>query len=642
MIVFLAFAIILLSGMVINIMTRKFRTELMVFQGRSSKVHNVEISRMETLVTAVNMGMSTMRRRPVRTALTAITAVMLTFTILCFASFTSSFGVRSFYTGPAPEKATATFLTRNINYDVLSVDLLGMLRERAGEGGASYGVWWGNNRWAKAKYAIARLDSGSTAFLDGMLGVCPEETQRWPALGAALGLRAGESLSPQGLYLPAAIQRQLGLSAGDSLTVNGEHTILAGTLDELALQRLKGIDGQTVVPVNFQDPSFDTTSGRAKGSDAVSSDKAKVQRDFTRLSAGQICAASDQLVRRLGGQLYVVTTYAGRGVSPEEEGRRVAEITALPTWARTASGVERMVFTRLVEVSGGLALFVPLLLGGLIIFGTLLGSIADRQREIYTFSALGLAPAHVGFLFVAEAAVYAIVGGMGGELLAQLFAYVASFLAAHGLIQQPSVNFSSTHSLFAIGVVMLTILVSAIYPAIKASGSANPGIARTWKMPAARGDMLAMTFPFTVSAYDMSGVVSFLSEHFRHHEDAGLGSFAAQNVRLTSTDEGKVRLQAHVSLAPFDLGITQEFSLTAVPSDIPGVDEVKVEALRKSGTVADWHRANRSFVQELRRQFLLWRTLSGENIEAYRMQTSVELGERPAPTPATSAAQELA
>jgi len=50
---------------------------------------------------------------------------------------------------------------------------------------------------------------------------------------------------------------------------------------------------------------------------------------------------------------------------------------------------------------------------------------------------------------------------------------------------------------------------------------------------------------------------------------------------------------------------------------------VKVEALRLSGTVPDWHRANRTFVQELRRQFLLWRTLSGEHIEAYRMQTSM-------------------
>jgi hypothetical protein len=237
----------------------------------------------------------------------------------------------------------------------------------------------------------------------------------------------------------------------------------------------------------------------------------------------------------------------------------------------------------------------------------------------------------VGFLFVAEAAVYAVVGGMGGQLLAQVFARGASLLASHGIIEQPAVNFSSTHSLFAIGVVMLTVLVSAIYPAIKASRSANPGIARAWKMPQPHGDVLSMVFPFTVSAYDMSGVVSFLAEHFQHHEDAGLGAFAAQHVVLSRPPGSNVRLAAHVSLAPFDLGITQDFSLTAVASEIPGVDEVRVEAVRRSGAVQDWYRANRTFVQELRKQFLLWRTLSPELIEGYRMQTAVTLGEQRPP-----------
>jgi hypothetical protein len=185
------------------------------------------------------------------------------------------------------------------------------------------------------------------------------------------------------------------------------------------------------------------------------------------------------------------------------------------------------------------------------------------------------------------------------------------------------------------------VLVSAVYPAVKASRCANPGIARTWRMPQPAGDVLSMTFPFTVSAYDMSGVVSFLAEHFRHHDDAGLGSFAAQQVRLARTTEHKVQLHAHVSLAPFDLGITQRFALTAVASEIPGVDEVRVEAVRTSGTVADWHRANRTFVAELRRQFLLWRTLSAENIEAYRLQTSVELGEQPPAHPAGGATAEV-
>jgi hypothetical protein len=150
-------------------------------------------------------------------------------------------------------------------------------------------------------------------------------------------------------------------------------------------------------------------------------------------------------------------------------------------------------------------------------------------------------------------------------------------------------------------------------------------------MPKPDGDTINIKFPFTVSAYDITGVVSFLSEHFRRHDDAGLGKFAAQNVRIhRSGSEGHLCLSAHLSLAPFDLGVTQDFTMAASPSEIPGVDEVLITTIRRSGTPSDWNRTNRAFIDELRKQFLLWRTLSGEYIETYRMQTLQELGEAPA------------
>jgi hypothetical protein len=289
-----------------------------------------------------------------------------------------------------------------------------------------------------------------------------------------------------------------------------------------------------------------------------------------------------------------------------------------------------MILTRLTSVSGGLALLVPLLLGGLIIFGTLLGSITDREKEIYTFSALGLAPAHVGVLFFAEAAVYACVGGVGGQLLAQAAGLLISVLSRHGVVDPVDLNYSSTNALFATAVVMLTVLVSAIYPALRASRSANPGVARTWKMPPAQGDELSLTFPFTVSAHDITGVVSFLAEHLRRHDDAGLGTFAASDVSIGKSASGNLELSSELALSPFDLGVTQHMTLTAVPSEIEGVDEVAIRMLRRTGSNADWYRANRVFLKDLRRQFLVWRTLSADAIETYRRHTLEVLGALPA------------
>ena len=99
MIIFLAFAIIVLSTLVIFIMVRKLQTEVRKMQGLAATVHSADVSRLGTMMAAVNMGISTMRRRPLRTLLTATTVVLLTFTILTFASFGSSWGIWPSYQG---------------------------------------------------------------------------------------------------------------------------------------------------------------------------------------------------------------------------------------------------------------------------------------------------------------------------------------------------------------------------------------------------------------------------------------------------------------------------------------------------------------------------------------------------------------
>jgi hypothetical protein len=159
-------------------------------------------------------------------------------------------------------------------------------------------------------------------------------------------------------------------------------------------------------------------------------------------------------------------------------------------------------------------------------------------------------------------------------------------------------------------------------------------------MPPAEGDELNLKFPFTVSAYDVTGIVSFLAEHLERHDDAGLGSFAASNVDVRRTDAGHLEVVADLALSPFDLGVTQHMALTAEPSEIAGVDEIRIRVERNSGAKSDWYRQNGVFIRDLRRQFLLWRTLAAEVIEVYRMRTLERLGEQAAPIRAAPRASE--
>ena len=631
-IVFLAFAIVLLSSLVIFIVIRKFKTELRAMQGQQAAVHDAGVSHAATMLAAVNMGMSTMRRRPTRTLLTTVTVVMLTFTVLLFASFNRTVGVRSIYEGPADPRTAPDILVRKLDYSAVPSGVLEMLR---GEGAGEVAIpnyWFVRKQVDDPRTNLARVDSGETLSIDAVMGIDPTELDRWPELAAALATSpaatTAEQLDGGAVYLPPIARDALHLDPGDDVLLAGRRARVAGTFDAAKLQRLRHLDQQSVLPVDFQDPTSvafrpETTQGGADD-DMLLSDGP--DRDFVHLSGDQVVLASADLVRSLGGSLHSISIYAADKDDAIERARELAEVVVMPVWAAGPEGAERLVLTVLTEVTGGLALVVPLLLGGLIVFGTLLGSISDREKEIYTFSALGLSPTHVGVLFLAEAAVYAIVGGVGGQLLAQFAGLTLSALANAGVVQVPSINFSSSNALFAIGIVMATVLVSAIYPATRAAKSANPGLERTWRMPPADGDEIRLVFPFTVSAYDITGVVSFIAEHFRGHDDAGLGSFAASNVGLDRTAEGNLVLRADLALAPFDLGVTESFELTAVPSSIEGVDEVSIVVRRLSGAGSDWYRANRTFMRDLRRQFLLWRTLTHDVIEQYRLETLQALG----------------
>ena len=298
---------------------------------------------------------------------------------------------------------------------------------------------------------------------------------------------------------------------------------------------------------------------------------------------------------------------------------------------KSPAGARQLFFTNAVAGSGFADVLVPLLLGGLIIFSSLMGSIVVREKEIFTYSALGLAPVDVGALFFAESAVYSVVGGMGGYLFSQLVAKLMKWMGSMGWITPLEMNFSSLTSVCTILIVMAVVMLSTVFPAMRASKSANPGVARKWKMPSPKGDALSFVFPFTVSTPDFAGILSFIREHFENHADATLGAFAAREVRLfrePAPGGGKDRLgiEADISLAPFDLGIFQKFRMYSQEFEIKGIDEVVVDLRRIGGTPDSWVRSNRAFASELREQFLLWRSLPIGTIEHYRNETKTALG----------------
>jgi len=165
---------------------------------------------------------------------------------------------------------------------------------------------------------------------------------------------------------------------------------------------------------------------------------------------------------------------------------------------------------------------------------------------------------------------------------------------------------------------MATVIVSTLYPAVQAARKATAETSRRWRIPPPKGDLLEFDFPFTISRYDITGILCFIREHFANHADRTVGKFAADRTELFREPEhGMAALSTRLWLQPFDQGISQQFKISARPSNIEEVCEIHIEIRRLSGPPVSWERSNRLFLEDLRSQFLLWRTLEDETREHY-------------------------
>jgi hypothetical protein len=618
-IIFQGFIILVISGLVISLLMRKFEAELRVIQGMTKTVHAADVSRFNTFIAAMQMGISTMRRRPLRTALTAVTVVLLTFTILCFASFGTELGIVTLFVEPNPSYAGV--FVHAVNWDPLSRDLVGVIGGRYGRDGLHRRLWMCPQKLDQPGVLLTREDGSKPLTLSGVLGLDPAELARRGDLSEVL-----DGLAADAVLLTGSVARELGVKPGDRIVLLGRSLRVGPLLDAVRIARAKDMDGSSILPADFTQAST-VIAGSAVNRDRVSEANAAAllaAPQWAALPADRVAVVSANTAEAMGAELYALTLYTGETARSAAVADELARLLPFPVAATRANGVFRHILGTVVAASGVESLFFPVLLGGLVIFGTMLGSVADRQREIYAFSALGLAPKHVATLFLAESTVYSLLGGMLGYLLAQGSVKALGLLAGYG-VPVPEVNLSTTNTMVTILIVMATVMISAVYPAIKASRSANPGLMRMWRPPEPVGDTQALQFPFTVSRYDATGVMSFLREHFQNHDDVGLGRFVARGTRIV-TENDALGLRAELSLAPFDLGVNQAFLLTSGPSEIAGIDVVHVRVDRLSGQPNDWRRLNKRFFDDLRRQFLIWRSLPRESMEQYREETLAVLG----------------
>src|SRR5213078_3332816 len=176
----------------------------------------------------------------------------------------------------------------------------------------------------------------------------------------------------------------------------------------------------------------------------------------------------------------------------EELTRRLA----LAMYAGYDDGVRMVSAGNLTSVSGAGQVAIPLAIAGLIIFNTMMGSIAERKREIHVYTSLGLAPLHVGALFLAEALTYGLIGTVFGYVIGQ---GAGTLMLRLGWLGNVTLNYSGTSAMMTMSLILLIVLLSAIVPARLASKIAAPSIERSWKVPLPKDDQIVADLPFTIN-----------------------------------------------------------------------------------------------------------------------------------------------
>ena len=158
--------------------------------------------------------------------------------------------------------------------------------------------------------------------------------------------------------------------------------------------------------------------------------------------------------------------------------------------------------------------------------------------------------------------------------------------------------------------VMVIVWLSTLYPARKASEVARrPLTGREVGTTAIRGDSAAV----------LGDGRQRWSEQL-HGEVPGTRSLETRDAGReggSSTRPGQGLRSGKAWLAPFDLGVSQLVRLETTPTTMEDVYDISVTLKRESGDISNWKRVNRRFLNTLRKQFLIWRTLRAEDRDKY-------------------------
>jgi hypothetical protein len=632
LVVILAFLIMGLSLVVTLIIFFRFEQEIAGVQARARTIQSGDIGRWKAFAAAFLLGVSNLRRRRLRTALTCITLIILTFTIMSFTSVKSlRRQARILF---VPQASFQGVLLKNVNWADLPAEALGVIRARFSDTGTAVPRAWLEGADPTRPVISPLRANGRTAEAQGVMGLCADEPRLWDIESLLTGGRWFTADERRAVLLPDRMAAALGIDpqqpAGSDISLWGMPFNVVGVFSSRKFQEHLDLDGEPLTPVTFPRESSSEMTEEMVESLESGEDLREFQSRYQHTAADVTVIVPYPTLMAAGGRLKAVAV----GIEPSQNvagmAQQLVDRFGLSLFSGEPEGTFLYHASDAMSFSGVPNIIIPLAISVFIVLNTMIGSVYERKREIAVYTSVGLAPSHVSFLFIAEALAFAVLSVVFGYLVAQT---TAKLFAGTMLWSGITVNYSSLAGVAAMLLVIAVVLVSVIYPSRVAAEIAIPDVNRSWTLPPARANTIHVRLPFLMTYREHMSVGGYLVHYFDGHRDVSHGRFSTSNLALdfacetaprlsdTAADcpEGAcelpdcLHLTTQVWLAPFDFGIMQRAEFRFRPSpDQPGFLEIHVHLIRESGESNIWHRINKGFLHDVRRQLLIWRSLDDD------------------------------
>ena len=634
-VIILAFFIIGLSLMVTLIIFFRFEEEMILMQRRTTHMRPAEISQWKAFVAAFFLGVSNLRRRRLRTILTCLTLIILTFTIMSFTTVKSNQKPnRLLFQDRAPYSGV---LLKTMNWKNLPRQGAQILRSAPTmDKIASARVWYEGRDVTKHSPAPITY-AGKSVETKGLLGLSPVEIEITPVNSALLSGRWFTEEDRHSILLSNTLAEELGLSLqsiGEMVSLWGIDYKLVGIFDSAKFDDVTDLDGESLTPVIFpQEVSAELTEVEQEAMES-GSDVRTMQSRYQHLSASQVAIIPAWTLFAMGGQLKSVAIKPLEDADVSAFGEELVDRFNLPIFVGEDNGVWFFSPSSTLSYKGVPNIVIPLLISIFIVLNTMISSVYERKSEISVYTSVGLAPTHVSFLFIAEAMALAVISVVLGYLLAQVS---AALFSTTNYWQGITVNYSSMAGVAAMLLVIAVVLISVIYPSRVAAQIAIPDVRRSFSLPKPHNNAIEVMLPFFMNYEEHESIGGYIYSYFKGHQDISHGLFSTGPVQIifscATVDEIQqmilhaddpsnlhcTHIRAKVWLAPFDFGIMQEVDIQFCPArESSNYLEIKITLRRNSGEMSMWRRLNTMFIHDLRKQLLIWRSIDISAHKSYQ------------------------